>query len=111
MPVYPLKKIGIQRIFRCKRCNVVLKDTPSFLAHLDKWHRVHIWYEKGLTRKGVFFDGILNGSSTEENRTTNTAMSTLGKGVPLSQRPYDPRKSDDEDAIKQHQRKAVGKTK
>jgi uncharacterized C2H2 Zn-finger protein len=79
----PLKKAGIQRVFRCERCNVVLKDTSSFLAHLDKWHRIHIWYEKGLTRKRVFFDGILSDSSRDEDRT----MSIPSKRVPLQARP------------------------
>jgi len=52
-------------VFRCENCNVVLKDAPSFLAHLYKWHRIHISYQKGLSGKRVFFDGILKGSSTE----------------------------------------------
>ena len=104
----PLKKIGIQQVsgFRCEECNVTLRDVPSFLVHLDKIHDIHIWYEKGLTRKRVFFDGILDDSPTEENRAyKKTAMSISKKSVPLSQRPYEPRKSDDEDLVKQHHRK------
>ena len=95
--------------FRCANCKLSFKSIIFFLEHIDKTHGIHIWYEKGLTRKRVFFDGILNGSSTEENRTPKTTMSIPRKGIPLSQCPYEPRKSDNEDLVKQHQRKTVGK--
>jgi uncharacterized C2H2 Zn-finger protein len=96
-----VKKYLNRSVFRCKDCNLSFKSIPFFLKHIDKTHGIHIWYEKGLTRKRVFFDGILKGSSTEENKT----MSIPRKGVPLSQRPHEPRKSDDEDLVKQHQRR------
>lgn len=85
----PPKKTGSQRVtgFRCEDCNVSLTGAPSFLTHLDRMHGIHIWYEKGLTRKRIFFDGILNASSARDE---------LGqqKFIPLSKRPYEPRKSD-----------------
>ena len=52
--------------FRCADCKLSFKSIVLFLDHIDKTHGIHIWYEKGLTRKRVFFDGILKGSSTED---------------------------------------------
>lgn len=101
-----VKKYLNRSVFRCEDCNLSFSRLPFFLSHLDRTHRIHIWYEKGLARKRVFFDGILRDSSTEENRT----LAVPRKEVPLSQRPYEPRKSDDEDLARQHQRKTVGKT-
>ena len=81
--------------FRCGDCKLSFKSIIFFLEHIDKTHGIHIWYEKGLTRKRVFFDGILNDSSAEENRTEKDDHVNSKKGVPLSQRPYEPRKSEE----------------
>lgn len=102
-----VKKYLNRSVFRCEDCKLSFKSIIFFLEHIDKTHGIHIWYEKGLTRKRVFYDGILKSSSTEENRTPQCQFQ---ERVPLSQRPFEPRKSDDEDVVKQHQRKAVGKT-
>lgn len=101
----PLQTTAIERVsgFRCEECNVSLGDVSSFLAHLDKTHGIHIWYEKGLIKKRIFFDGILDDSLTEDRTDKKTPISK--SNIPLSQRPYKPRKSDDEDLIKQYQRK------
>jgi uncharacterized C2H2 Zn-finger protein len=92
-----VKKYLNRSVFRCEDCNLSFKSIIFFLKHIDKTHGIHIWYEKGLTRKRVFFDGILDDSSTEENRTQKDDHVNSKKGVPLSQRPCEPRKSDDED--------------
>jgi hypothetical protein len=89
--------------FRCADCKLSFKSIIFFLEHIDKTHGIHIWYEKGLLKKRVFFDGIIKGSSTEANGTPK--MSIPRKRVPLSQRPYEPRKSGDEDLVKQHPKK------
>src|SRR3989304_5549091 len=49
--------------FRCEDCKVFLEGNRSFLDHLDKIHRIHIWYEKGLDRKRIYFDGVLETDS------------------------------------------------
>lgn len=79
--------------FRCADCKISFKNITLFLRHIDKTHGIHIWYEKGLTRKRVFFDGVLTDSTLKEN----SRLSVPREDVPLSQRPYEPRKSDDED--------------
>jgi hypothetical protein len=61
-----VKKYLNRSVFRCEDCKLSFKSIIFFLEHIDKTHGIHIWYEKGLTRKRVFFDGILKGSSTED---------------------------------------------
>jgi len=97
--------------FRCADCKLSFKSITFFLKHIDTIHGIHIWYEKGLTRKRVFFDGVLDESPTEEDKTCKkTTVSIPSMNTPLSQRPYEPRKNDDEYLVKQHQRKTIGKT-
>jgi len=90
----PKRETGIQRVsgFRCEDCGVSLTDIRFFLAHLDKMHGIHIWYEKGLTRKRVYFDGILEGTSTGDKTEQQKLFPPSKKNAPLSKRPYEPRK-------------------
>jgi len=76
--------------FRCENCKVSFSKASSVLVHLDKTHGIHIWYEKGLTKKRVYFDGILDKSRVSMRATADTAEKEF---VPLSQRPYEPRKA------------------
>jgi uncharacterized C2H2 Zn-finger protein len=55
--------------FRCSDCEISFKNISLFLRHIDKTHGIHIWYEKGITKKRVFFDGILNEPLKKENKT------------------------------------------
>jgi hypothetical protein len=71
--------------YRCTDCNVLLGKTLSLLRHLDEKHGIHIWYERGLTKKRVFFDGILEDTVTEERRKKK-------EWIPLSKRPFEPRR-------------------
>lgn len=90
----PPRNTGKQKIsgFQCGDCKVSMKDIPSFLAHLDKMHGIHIWYERGLTRKRVYFDGILD--STAKGKTEQQKLLSVSKkNIPLSKLPYEPRKS------------------
>ena len=80
------KKKRVSR-YRCTDCNVLLGNTHSLLTHLDEKHGIHIWYERGLSRKRVFFDGILENTTTKERRK-------MRKWIPLSKRPFEPRRSD-----------------
>ena len=95
--------------FRCADCKLSFKSIIFFLEHIDKTHGIHIWYEKGLTRKRVFFDGVLDEFPTGEDKTCKKTTVSIPNKHPLSQRPYEARKNDDEDLVKQHQRKTVGK--
>lgn len=73
-----VKKYPNRSVFRCEDCNISFGSIISFLKHIDGTHGIHIWYEKGLTRKKVFFDGILKGSSTEGDRATRAHTLKLG---------------------------------
>ncbi len=73
--------------FRCEDYDASLSNVSSFLAHLDQVHAIHIWYERGLTKKRVFFDGILN----EASRVEKARSSTSKENIPLSKRPHEPR--------------------
>ena len=86
----PLKKTGVKRVsgFRCEDCKVSLGNILSLLSHLDRVHRIHIWYEKGLTRKRVFLDGILDNVSTG-GRVEKKEY------IPICKPPYNPRISDE----------------
>lgn len=82
--------------FCCEECDVLLESIPKLLNHLDEAHGVHVWYERGMTRKRVFFDGILEDKLSEE-KEQNWQPHSLRGAVPLSKRPYEPRKSDEEE--------------
>ena len=71
--------------FRCEDCKVSLSNVTAFFAHLDEIHGIHIWYEKGLTRKRVYFDGVL------ETTTKDNTKQLSKKNIPLSKRPHEPR--------------------
>jgi hypothetical protein len=60
------------------------------LRHLDKTHDIHIWYERGLTKKRVYLDGILSTKAEQQE-----LLSPSKKNTPLSKRPYEPRKSEE----------------
>ena len=64
------RRTGKKRVsgFRCEECNVSLRNISSLLTHLDKKHGIHIWYEKGLRRKRLFLDGILDDTPTKETK-------------------------------------------
>lgn len=87
-----MKVIG----FRCEECDIFLRSIILLLKHLDSEHGVHIWYERGLTRKRVFFDGILKDDLTKEERRGSITQ-VSGNAVPLSKRPFEPRKKDYEE--------------
>jgi hypothetical protein len=80
--------------FRCEECDLPLDYTIALLKHLDHSHGVHIWYEKGLTRKRVYFDGILDDSAHKEANQREQNQ-TERKYTPISQRPFEPRKRSD----------------
>jgi hypothetical protein len=81
--------------FRCEDCRVLLESSRSLIDHLDKKHGVHIWYEKGLDRKRVYFDGVLDTNLRQQKLLpTKRNNRTLDRqNIPLSKRPYEPRKS------------------
>ena len=78
--------------FRCEECEVYLNQIIPFLSHMDKIHGIHIWYERGLVRKKVFFDGTLSQSSKDAEPNKNESTDTVRHNVPISKRPYLPRK-------------------
>ena len=82
----PKRKTGKKRSsgFQCKECNVSLSNISSLLNHYDRKHGIHIWYEKGVLRKRIFYDGTLEDTITEE-------VTEKRKYIPLSQLPYEPR--------------------
>lgn len=85
----PPSETGRQKAsgLRCEDCNLSLDNVSSFLTHLDQVHGIHIWCERGLIKKRVFFDGILNDAlGTEETHSSNS-----GENIPLSKRPHEPR--------------------
>lgn len=89
----PPEKTGKQRIsFRCDDCRVLVENTFSLLRHLDKVHDIHIWYDRGLTKKRVYLDGIPSLKAEQQG-----LPSPLGKDAPLSKRPYEPRKSEEKE--------------
>lgn len=96
--------------FRCAECKTSFKSIVFFLKHMDKTHGIHIWYEKGLTRKRIFFDGILKDDMTKEDRRAPKAITKKERkaprdswamddwnSVPLSKRPFEPRKKDSDE--------------
>jgi len=77
--------------FRCEKCNLSLRNISSLLNHLDREHGIHVWYEKGLLQKRVYYDGVLEDALTEE-------VNEKRAYIPLSQLPFEPRTGDkDED--------------
>jgi hypothetical protein len=74
-----------------------LESILKLLNHLDVAHGVHIWYERGMTKKRVFFDGVLEADLTEEKGKKDTWAPVSRNAIPLSKRPYEPRKSDEEE--------------
>ena len=87
----PPEKTGKQRIgFRCDDCKVLLENKFSLLRHLDKTHDIHIWYERGLTKKRVYLDGILSTETEQQG-----LLATSKKGAAPSKRPYEPRKTEE----------------
>lgn len=87
----PPKETSRQKIcgFRCEDCKVSLSNVTAFFAHLDEIHGIHVWYEKGLTRRRVYFDGILD--KTTKNKTEQQSK----KNIPLSKCPHEPRSPDE----------------
>ena len=89
--------------FRCEECDILLRGAFFLLKHLDSAHGIHVWYERGLTRKRVFFDGILKDDLTKEEKSGEMEGSGPSGSldyVPLSKRPFDPReKNENEDDI------------
>jgi len=84
----PKRRSGKRRSgFRCEKCNVSLSNISSLLNHLDREHGIHVWYEKGLLQKRVYYDGVLEDALTEE-------VSEKREYIPLSQLPYEPRTGD-----------------
>ena len=85
----PLRETNKKRVsgFRCEECNVSFGNIISLLTHLDRKHGIHIWYERGIAKKRVFFDGILEDTLTEEGRKKREM-------IPLSKRPLKPRISE-----------------
>jgi hypothetical protein len=87
--------------FCCEECDVFLESIFQLINHLDGAHGVHIWYERGMTKKRVFFDGILEDKLSEEKEQKDLRIPLAGNvlkdAVPLSKRPYEPRKSDEKD--------------
>ena len=79
--------------FNCEECGIFLRSITLLLKHLDSEHGVHIWYERGLTRKRVFFDGILKDDLTKEERRGSMTPESRN-AVPLSKRLFEPRKKD-----------------
>jgi hypothetical protein len=79
--------------FRCEGCEVYFAKITSFLTHLDKTHGIHIWYEKGLTKRRVFFDGTLNQPAKSTETNGKESANTLEHNVPISKRPYVPRQN------------------
>ena len=84
-----LKKKRKKRIssYRCNECDILLRNTRSLLKHLDEKHGIHVWYERGIAKKRVFFDGILENTLTQEQRKRKA-------WIPISKRPFEPRRSD-----------------
>jgi|MudIll2142460700_1097286.scaffolds.fasta_scaffold1089008_1 hypothetical protein len=62
------KKYPNRSIFMCKECNLPFGSISLFLNHIDKAHGIHIWYEKGLTKRRIFFDGTLSENLTGETK-------------------------------------------
>lgn len=73
--------------FDCVECGIFLRTIILLLKHLDSKHGVHIWYERGLTNKQIFFDGILKDNMTMKEAGSKSV-------VPLSKRPFYPRMKD-----------------
>lgn len=95
----PPKKTERRKVsgFCCEECDVFLKNIFLLLKHLDEEHGVHIWYERGMTRKRVFFDGILEDIPTKEEEKRNSWTPVSRNAVPLSKRPHEPRKNDEKE--------------
>jgi hypothetical protein len=89
-----LKPTGKQKVsgYRCEACKVSLEGFKPFLTHIDKMHGIHIWYEKGLTKKRVFFDGVLESTSAGRTEQQKLLQANRRENIPLSKRLYEPRK-------------------
>lgn len=81
--------------YRCEGCKLLPKNISLLLEHLDEEHGIHIWYEHGIARKRVYFDSPIK-KTLSENENRNIWNSISRNPVPLSQRPYEPRKDDEE---------------
>lgn len=57
---YPYLTFGHQSLNRnyCSNCGKQFRSFNQTLKHLDTVHHIHIAYERGLTRKRIFLDGI-----------------------------------------------------
>lgn len=86
-----VQKYQTRSAFRCADCEISFKSISLFLRHIDKTHGIHIWYEKGLTRKRVFFDGILdeNIASEVEREVERREMAQSQKFLPISKAPFE----------------------
>jgi hypothetical protein len=93
--------------FRCKECDLSLDDVVAFLSHIHHVHGIHIWYEKGLERKKVFFDGTLEEVSANNEAGGKEFIPVSKRCVPISQRPYEPRKSSKEEDETTAQEKVI----
>ena len=78
--------------FRCEECNLPLDHTVALLNHIDRAHGIHIWYERGLTSKKVFFDGTLNEPPTATEADEKKQAPITYKHIPLSQHRYELRR-------------------
>ena len=74
-------------------CN--FQSIRLFLDHVDKAHGIHIWYEKGLTKKKVFFDGTLDLHPARTEADDKATPNSSERDVPLSKRPFEPRKKNE----------------
>ena len=91
----PPEKTRKKRVdFRCDDCDMIFEGIFSFLKHLDKAHDIHIWYEKGLTRRRLYLDGILD-METDDKTKQQELLGQPKKNVPLSKKPYEPRKNEE----------------
>jgi uncharacterized C2H2 Zn-finger protein len=86
LPPEKTRKKGVD--FRCDDCDMIFGGIFSFLRHLDKVYDIHILYERGLTKKRVYLDGILSTETEQQG-----PLATSKKVGSHSKRPYEPRKS------------------
>ena len=55
-------------------CNYALSNIRILLRHLSKIHGISLWYEKGLTKKRVSLDGLIEDISDEKRKKANQAL-------------------------------------
>ena len=62
----PKEKTAHVSRYRCVECEASLKNIRALLTHLDRKHGIHIWFERGIARKRLFLDGILDENPAKE---------------------------------------------